>query len=123
MASGVEDSRSGNSSGIAEGYDVHLFVELPPKDLTCTKCEKVLREPHQAECGHLYCGQYFPVCILWGCSAAMCLPQCTPAEHNTTPNNWFLVAVLHFLDRGREAAELYLIQSAIIGSVCVNKNS
>ena len=57
MASGVEDSRSGNGSGVAEGYDIHLFLELPPKDLTCTKCEKVLREPHQAECGHLYCGQ------------------------------------------------------------------
>ena len=53
-------SRSGNDGGVAEGYDVQLFVELPPKDLLCTKCEKVLREPHQAECGHLYCGQ----CIL-----------------------------------------------------------
>ena len=59
-SSGVEDlelSGSENGSGVAEGYDIQLFVELPPKDLICTKCEKVLREPHQAECGHLYCGQ------------------------------------------------------------------
>ena len=59
-SSGVEDlelSASENGSGVVEGYGLQLFVELPPKDLICTKCEKVLREPHQAECGHLYCGQ------------------------------------------------------------------
>ena len=39
------------------GYSTELFVELPPKDLICNKCEKVLRDPRQTECGHLYCAQ------------------------------------------------------------------
>ena len=29
------------------GYSTELFVELPPKDLICNKCEKVLRDPRQ----------------------------------------------------------------------------
>ena len=39
------------------GYSTELFAELPPKDLICNKCEKVLRDPRQTECGHLYCAQ------------------------------------------------------------------
>ena len=46
-----------NSPSDVGGYSTELFVELPLKDLICNKCEKVLRDPRQTECGHLYCAQ------------------------------------------------------------------
>ena len=46
-----------NDKKVAMGYDISYFIELPPKDLMCSECESVLRDPCQTECGHIYCNQ------------------------------------------------------------------
>ena len=60
MTSPVKDTsckEDQNDGKAAEGYDISYFIELPPKDLMCSECESVLRDPCQAECGHVYCNQ------------------------------------------------------------------
>ena len=57
MTSPVKDTSCKEDGKAAEGYDISYFIELPPKDLMCSECESVLRDPCQAECGHVYCNQ------------------------------------------------------------------
>ena len=60
MASPVKDTsckEDKNVKKVAVGYDISYFIELPPKDLMCSECELVLRDPYQTDCGHIYCNQ------------------------------------------------------------------
>ncbi|XP_070578121.1 TNF receptor-associated factor 3-like [Ptychodera flava] len=38
-----------------DGYDIEIFVETPSETTVCPYCSKVIRSPHQIECGHRYC--------------------------------------------------------------------
>ena len=57
MASPVKDTsckEDKNVKKVAVGYDISYFIELPTKDLMCSECELVLRDPYRTDCGHIY---------------------------------------------------------------------